>query len=196
MRALEAARKLDLNVAINLIVDPAWDTGQFELVRQFAESVPEIVHLSVMTPCPGTEIWHSGAAPHHARLPTVRHPARGAAHHAAPEGVLLRAGQDPGGDQPQAPGVAGLAQAAGIAGRLLGRGQTDFLRMLWQFSRVYNGTRQYADHQRPVRYELPAPGRSRPGPPGRSDLDIHARPAQPAAAGHDVTADEQAGPRV
>jgi hopanoid C-3 methylase len=61
IRALEVARSLGLNVAINLIVDPAWDTQQFGLVRKFAESVPEIVHLSVMTPYPGTEIWHTAA---------------------------------------------------------------------------------------------------------------------------------------
>ena len=72
IRALEVARGLGLNVAINLIVDPAWDTQRFALMRKFAESVPEIVHLSVMTPYPGTEIWHTAAAESHIpRLPAV-----------------------------------------------------------------------------------------------------------------------------
>ena len=33
MRSLEVARRLGLDVAINLIVDPAWDTRQFEAIR-------------------------------------------------------------------------------------------------------------------------------------------------------------------
>ena len=60
-RALEMARKLGINVAINLIVDPAWDAERFRTVREFALAVPEIVHLTVMTPYPGTEIWHTEA---------------------------------------------------------------------------------------------------------------------------------------
>lgn len=28
-------------------------------IREFALAVPEIVHLTVMTPYPGTEIWHT-----------------------------------------------------------------------------------------------------------------------------------------
>ncbi|MGI8450493.1 MAG: hypothetical protein ACR2MP_25620 [Streptosporangiaceae bacterium] len=200
MRALEAARRLDLNVAINLIVDPAWDTGQFALVRRFAESVPEIVHLSVMTPYPGTEIWHTQAQQltsldyrlfdiQHAVLPTKLPLPVFYAELVRTQAVINR----------KHLGVAGLAQAAGIAGRLLARGQTNFLRMLWQFSRVYNGTRQYADHQRPVHYELPAPAPRPAGPQGRSDLYVHARPARrpprPAAARHDVSADDQRGTR-
>jgi hopanoid C-3 methylase len=60
-RALEAARRLGIAVAINLIVDPAWDAGRFRATREFALAVPEIVHLTVMTPYPGTEIWHTEA---------------------------------------------------------------------------------------------------------------------------------------
>src|SRR5436190_22944787 len=57
LRALEVARTLDLTVAVNLIADPDWDERQFALVREWAMSVPEIVHLTVTTPYPGTEIW-------------------------------------------------------------------------------------------------------------------------------------------
>src|SRR3954451_5170129 len=51
-RVLEAARRLGINVAINLIVDPAWDAGRCRAIREFALAVPEIVHLTVMTPYP------------------------------------------------------------------------------------------------------------------------------------------------
>lgn len=47
-------------------------------------------------------------------------------------------------------------------------------RTLWRFSKVYNAGRQYADHQRPVRYELPLPP---PRPGHRSELYIHSRAA-------------------
>lgn len=46
--------------------------------------------------------------------------------------------------------------------------------MLWRFNKVYNAGRQYADHQQPVRYELPLPP---PRPGHRSDLYIHSRAA-------------------
>jgi magnesium-protoporphyrin IX monomethyl ester (oxidative) cyclase len=59
MQALEVARELGLIVAINLIADPAWDEEHFRLVREWAVSVPEIVHLTVNTPYPGTETWHT-----------------------------------------------------------------------------------------------------------------------------------------
>ena len=59
VRALELARKLGIRVAINLIADASWGREQFERARQFAFSVPEIVHLTVATPYPGTELWHT-----------------------------------------------------------------------------------------------------------------------------------------
>lgn len=60
-RAPGAARRMGVMVAINLIVDPAWDEGRFRVVREFALSVPGIVHLTVTTPYPGTEIWRTRA---------------------------------------------------------------------------------------------------------------------------------------
>jgi hopanoid C-3 methylase len=48
--------------------------------------------------------------------------------------------------------------------------------MLWRFNKVYNAGRQYADHQQPVRYELPLP-LPPPRPGHRSDLYIHSRAA-------------------
>lgn len=55
--ALEFARSLGINVAINLIADPDWDEARFATVRQWCMDVPEIVNISVNTPYPGTETW-------------------------------------------------------------------------------------------------------------------------------------------
>ena len=81
--ALEFARSLGINVAINLIADPDWDHDRFRIVRQWCLEIPEIVNISVNTPYPGTETWHTQARKSDdPRLPAVRHPARGAADHA------------------------------------------------------------------------------------------------------------------
>jgi hopanoid C-3 methylase len=143
-------------------------------MRKFAESVPEIVHLSVMTPYPGTEIWHAGAKDlttldyrlfdiQHAVLPTTLPLPVFYEELVKTQAVIAR----------KHLGVAGLAQTAGIAARLLLRGQTNFVRMLWRFSKVYNGNRQFADHHRPVRYELPRPEIHAIKPRDRRDLYIH-----------------------
>jgi hopanoid C-3 methylase HpnR len=57
--ALELARSLGITVAINLIVDPDWDQQRFKTVRQWCMEIPEIVNISVNTPYPGTESWHT-----------------------------------------------------------------------------------------------------------------------------------------
>src|SRR5216117_246750 len=57
LRALEVARSLDIMVAVNIIADPDWDERRFAIVREWALSRPEIVHLTVNTPYPGTESW-------------------------------------------------------------------------------------------------------------------------------------------
>jgi magnesium-protoporphyrin IX monomethyl ester (oxidative) cyclase len=171
-QALEAARELGINVAINLIVDPAWDEERFRVVREFALSVPEIVHLTVMTPYPGTEIWHTESrrlATRDYRLFDIQH---AVVPTALPLDVFYR-------EFVRTQAVInrkhlGLRTALG-AGRVLGRtllrGQTNFARMLWKFNGVYNPERQLADHRRPVRYELP-----RPVDVGdRRQLYVHAR---------------------
>ena len=74
----------------------------------------------------------------------------------------------------------GLRTAAGalrILGGNLARGQTNFGRMLWKFNKVYNAGRQYADHQRPVDYELPLPPQPQAHPVDRRQLYMHTRPA-------------------
>jgi len=85
----QAFRKLGLAVAINLIVDPQWEVERFRQVREWALAVPEIVHLSVMTPYPGTEIWHTEArALTSLDYRLFEHPARRVADQAAAGGVL------------------------------------------------------------------------------------------------------------
>jgi hopanoid C-3 methylase len=53
------ARQLVPPAARQRASDPAWDAARFRTIREFALAVPEIVHLTVMTPYPGTEIWHT-----------------------------------------------------------------------------------------------------------------------------------------
>src|SRR5256714_6353928 len=57
--ALKYARSLDINVAVNIIADPSWDRERFKVVRDWCLEVPEVVNISINTPYPGTEIWHT-----------------------------------------------------------------------------------------------------------------------------------------
>ena len=57
LQALEVARELGLTWRVNIIADPDWDEQRFAVVRDWALTVPEIVHLTVNTPYPGTETW-------------------------------------------------------------------------------------------------------------------------------------------
>ncbi|MGH7005957.1 MAG: hopanoid C-3 methylase HpnR, partial [Alphaproteobacteria bacterium] len=61
--ALEYARSLGMTVAVNLIADPDWDEARFRTVRDWCMEIPEIVNISVATPYPGTEIWHTEKRP-------------------------------------------------------------------------------------------------------------------------------------
>jgi magnesium-protoporphyrin IX monomethyl ester (oxidative) cyclase len=174
LKALEVARELGLFVAINLIVDPDWDEARFRHVREFALSVPEIVHLTVKTPYPGTEIWHTEARKltsrdyrlfdiQHAVLPTRLPLGRFYEELVKTQSVIAR----------KHLGVAALGQASWILAKLLLRGQTNFARMIWRFGKVYDADRQLGDHALPVRYELPLPDRREIGARDRSSLYVH-----------------------
>ena len=54
-------------------------------------------------------------------------------------------------------GAKQLWGTATIVARLLARGQTNFLKMLFKFNSVYDPKLQMADHARPVRYEMSLP---------------------------------------
>jgi len=165
-RALEIARALDLDVAVNIIVDPDWDEQRFAIVREWALSVPEIVHLTVATPYPGTEIWHTESR----RLTTLDYRLFDVQHAVLPTRLpLLRFYEELVRTQAvlnrKHLGWAAVRDLAPIILRLVLRGQTNFLGSLWKFSRVYHQHRQYADHSRPVVYAMrppAAPGATRP----------------------------------
>jgi len=188
-KALEVARKIGAQVAINIIADPDWDEAQFEKVRRWAMEVPEIVHLTVQTPYPGTETWRTESR----RLTTNDYRLFDVQHAVLPtrlplkvfykelvktQSVLAR----------KHLGARALAETLGIVAHHLAHGQTNFVRMLWKFPLVYNADRQLADHWAPVHYELPDPEPPSQGEVQRKDLYVHVplrltRKA-PAAAGH------------
>ena len=156
--ALEYARSLGIVVAINLIADPSWDRERFEVIRNWCMEVPEIVNISVNTPYPGTETWRTEGRKiqtrdyrlfdiQHAVLPTKLPLHEFYAELVKTQQVLNR----------KHLGFRALYGVAGISTRLLLRGQTNFLRMLWKFNSVFNPALQMADHARPVRYEMALP---------------------------------------
>jgi magnesium-protoporphyrin IX monomethyl ester (oxidative) cyclase len=178
MRALEIARRLGITVAINLIVDPQWDEQQFRLVRQFALSVPEIVHLTVITPYPGTELWATQSPElttrdyrlfdiQHAVLPTRLPLARFYEELVETQAVINR----------KHLGLGTAVQMLGLVVRQLAHGQTNFARMLWKFNSVYDPRRQHDHHLRPVAYSLPPPDPPQAAPRDRTELYIHRRAA-------------------
>ncbi len=157
-RALQVARDLGIVVAINIIADPEWDEHRFEVVRRWALEVPEIVNMTVSTPYPGTETWLTDARRfttrdyrlfdvQHAVLPTKLPLHRFYEEFVKTQNVLNR----------KHLGWQAVYDIFGITLRLLARGQTNFLRMLWQFNQVYNVDRMMRDHDRVVRYPIGLP---------------------------------------
>ena len=181
LKALEIARKLDLIVAVNIIADPDWDERRFAIVREWALSIPEIVHLTVTTPYPGTEIWHTESR----RLTTVDYRLFDVQHAVLPTRLPLEKFYEEL-VRTQAVlnrkhlGFSGLKSVAAIAGRLALRGQTNFIRSLWKFSQVYSTKRQMADHARPVTYGMRPPA-APVAKPKASDLFVHAPMRRDAA---------------
>lgn len=171
--ALAFARSLDVRVAVNVIADPDWDERRFAIVREWASSVPEIVHLTVNTPYPGTESWLTERRRlttldyrlfdvQHAVLPTRLPLEKFYAELVATQAVLSR----------KHLGLKTLKGAAFTAAECLSRGQTNFVRMLFKFSSVYNAERQTADHGRRARYLMTPPGA--PGTQAGRSLYVHA----------------------
>jgi hopanoid C-3 methylase len=171
--ALEYARSLDITVAVNIIADPSWDRERFKVVRDWCLEIPEVVNISINTPYPGTETWHTESRRlttrdyrlfdiQHAVLPTKLPLPQFYKELVDTQRVLSR----------KHLGWEGLRQCAGIVVRHLLRGQTNFLRMIWKFNSVYRPDLQLADHQQPIRYEIDLP------PPStatvkRDELYIH-----------------------
>jgi hopanoid C-3 methylase HpnR len=171
--ALEVARSLGITVAVNIIADPGWDRRRFQILREWAMSIPEIVSVSVNTPYPGTETFLTEARNlttrdyhlfdiQHAVLPTALPLPEFYRELVSAQQALNR----------KHLGFAALRKTAGIATRLLARGQTNFVRMLWKFNSVYHPDRQLADHRRPVSYEMRLPAASAQGKAKPEDLFV------------------------
>jgi hopanoid C-3 methylase HpnR len=184
-KALEVARKLDVDVAINLIADPDWDERRFEIVREWALSVPDVVHITVNTPYPGTETWHTESRRlttsdyrlfdiQHAVLPTRLPLDRFYKELVETQSVINR----------KHLGWSAFSGALKRVAILLAHGQTNFVRMLWKFNQVYNPERQYADHFRETRYLMRPPQSPGAKRPDRAELYVHDSrvPRAPAAA--------------
>lgn len=156
--ALEYARSLGIMVAVNIIADPDWDAERFQVIRDWALSVPEIVNVSVNTPYPGTETFLTDARTfttrdyrlfdiQHAVLPTKLPLAKFYEELVKTQQVLNK----------KHLGFTALKSVMGLSAKLLMKGQTNFVKMLWKFNSVYNPERQLADHRQPVKYEMKLP---------------------------------------
>jgi hopanoid C-3 methylase len=156
--ALEFARSLGINVAINLIADPDWDAARFAAVRQWCLEVPEIVNISVNTPYPGTETWTTEERQltsrdyrlfdiQHCVLPTKLPLAEFYRELVETQRVLAT----------KHLGWRTLRDTFGIIAGHLRHGQTNFLKSLFRFNSVYDPAKLLADHALPVRYEVPVP---------------------------------------
>ena len=172
--ALEFARELGITAAINIIADPGWDEKRFAVIREWALSVPEIVHLTVNTPYPGTETWRTESRGlttrdyrlfdvQHAVLPTKLPLKEFYRQLVSTQEVLYR----------KHLGWTALMDCLTLATKLAMRGQTNFLRMLWKFNGVYNVERQTRDHERAVNYQMKLPGAVVAGRLKRESLFIH-----------------------
>ncbi|BDG03825.1 hopanoid C-3 methylase HpnR [Anaeromyxobacter oryzae] len=179
LEALQVARSIGLTVAVNVIADPSWDEQRFAAVREWATSVPEIVHLTVATPYPGTETWHTEARGlttrdyrlfdvQHAVLPTRMPLARFYEELVRTQQVLNR----------KHLGWAALRATLGIAARHLAHGQTNFVRMLWKFDRVYDPALLLRDHGRACPYAMGLPPHAPTSKIAPEQLYVH-RPAAP-----------------
>jgi magnesium-protoporphyrin IX monomethyl ester (oxidative) cyclase len=166
-------------------VTPGENFEALEIARELGLTVAEIVHLTVATPYPGTEIWFTDAR----RLATRDYRLFDVAHAVLPTRMPL--------DKFYAElvktqeilnrkhlGWSAIPKYGFPAVRALMRGQTNYVKMLWKFARVVNENRQYADHQRPVTYEMrpPKPAVAKPNP---AELFVHmpTKVHKPAASG-------------
>ena len=174
--AVEFARSLGVNVAINLIADPDWDHERFRIVREWCLEMPDVINISVNTPYPGTESWITDGRRletrdyrlfdiQHAVLPTRLPLAEFYRELVTTQRAIYRRHLD----------WRQLWDASGIALRLLLRGQTNFVKSLFSLDSVYRPELLLADHAAPVVYEIPLPPPAHDEPQrGRRSLYIHA----------------------
>ncbi len=158
--ALEFARTLGIEVAINLIADPDWDKERFAAIREWCLDVPEIVNISINTPYPGTESWvteqrHLATRDYrlfdiqHAVLPTKMPLTEFYRELLKTQRVLYAKHLN----WRTAPLVAQKALG------LLARGQTNFVRGMMHYNSTFNLGKMLNDHAQPVHYKIPLPER-------------------------------------
>jgi len=177
--ALEFARSLGIEVAINIIADPDWDQERFATIRKWCMEVPEIVNISINTPYPGTESWlteqrHLCTRDYrlfdiqHAVLPTKLPLRLFYQELLETQQVLFRKHFN----------LRNVLLAGSEAFKLFLRGQTNFVRGMMLYHKTYNLEKMLSDHMRPVSYEIPLPPKdaeSRDRPLVRpANLYIHA----------------------
>jgi hopanoid C-3 methylase HpnR len=156
--ALEFARSLGVHIAINLIADPDWDHERFRIVREWCVEQPEIVNISVNTPYPGTESWLTEER----RLETRDYRLFDIQHAVLPTKLPLNEFYDELVQTQRAIyakhiGWKSIVGAAGLATRLLLRGQTNFVKAMTKMNSVYRTELLLADHARSVDYAIPLP---------------------------------------
>jgi len=166
LEALEFARSLEIGVAVNIIAEPDWDEASFAAIREWALALPEMVHVTVNTPYPGTETWRD-ASPRlttrdyrlfdvqHAVLPTRLTLERFYRELVRTQSVLNR----------KHLGWRSISGALASHAANILHGRTNFLRMLWKFNQVYNPERQIADHSRAAAYRIGTRSAAEPGTP-------------------------------
>src|SRR5262245_3535751 len=158
--AMEYARSLGINVAVNIIADPSWDEARFQVVREWALSVPEIVHLTVNTPYPGTETWTTDARSfttrnyklfdvQHAVLPTKLPLERFYEELIKTQQILFKKHM----------GWRALRDCTAIAAGHLMHGQTNFVKSLFKFGSQYDVQKLLGDHREATRYPIALPER-------------------------------------
>ena len=158
LEAVEFARSLGVNVAINIIADPDWDHERFRVVRDWCLELPDVINISVNTPYPGTETWITDQRRlatrdyrlfdiQHAVLPTRLPLAEFYRELVMTQRAIYR----------KHLGWSQVRDVSGIVARLVLRGQTNFLRSLFSLDKVYRPELLLADHDLPVVYEIPLP---------------------------------------
>jgi hopanoid C-3 methylase HpnR len=156
--ALEFARSLGIQVAVNIIADPDWDESRFEVVRQWCLESPEIVNISINTPYPGTESWIVESSRvttvdyrlydiNHAVLPTRLPLDRFYEEFVKTQQIIKRSYMS----------WDALKDIGKIVIANLVRGQFNFLKSIWGFNSIYDPARLLADHEQAVCYEISIP---------------------------------------
>src|SRR5256714_1430383 len=145
--AVEFARSLGVNVAINLIADPDWDHERFRIVREWCLEMPDVINISVNTPYPGTESWITDGR----RLETRDYRLFDIQHAVLPTHLPLAEFYRELVTTQRAIysrhlGWRQLWDVSAIAARLLLRGQTNFVKSLFSLNSVYRPEFVLTDH--------------------------------------------------